>query len=80
MDPTIIVSLVTLAGTAMTTFVGIFASAKLTAYRIQQLEDKVNKHNNIIERTFCLETKQEDLADRLEKLEGFIVYADKDDK
>ena len=31
------------------------AAGKLTQYRLQQLEDKVNKHNNLIERTFILE-------------------------
>lgn len=30
-------------------------SAALIEYRIKQLEDKVNKHNSVVERTFVLE-------------------------
>ena len=29
----------------------------LIAYRLEQLENKVNKHNNVIERTFVLESR-----------------------
>ena len=55
MDSTVIVALVSLFGTLIGTFGGIMASNKLTVYRIEQLEVKVNKHNNLIERTFKLE-------------------------
>lgn len=37
------------------TFLGIVASSKLTTYRIEQLEKKVDKHNNLIERMFKVE-------------------------
>lgn len=37
------------------TFLGILASSKLTTYRIEQLEKKVDKHNNVIERMFKIE-------------------------
>lgn len=39
------------------TFAGILASSKLTMYRIEQLEKKVEKHNSTIERTYRLEQK-----------------------
>ena len=39
------------------TFLGILASSKLTTYRIEQLEIKVDKHNNLIERMFKVEEK-----------------------
>lgn len=51
----IIVSLITLAGSALGTFAGIFFNIKLSNYRIEQLEKKVDKHNNLIERTYKLE-------------------------
>ena len=51
----IIVSLVTLAGTALGTLAGILINTKLSNYRIEQLEKKVDKHNNLIERTYKLE-------------------------
>lgn len=51
----IIVALIGLGGSAIGSIIGIIASSKLTAYRIEQLEQKVNKHNNLIERTYQLE-------------------------
>ena len=55
MEPEIVVSIITLLGSALGTFGGIFASSKLTAYRIEQLEKKQDKHNAVIERTYRLE-------------------------
>lgn len=54
----IMIALIGLAGSAIGTFAGILASAKLTNYRIGQLEKKVDKHNTVIERTFKLEETQ----------------------
>lgn len=51
MSETIIVALISFAGTALGTFGGI----KLSNYRIEQLEKKVEKHNNLIERMYKLE-------------------------
>ena len=44
-----------LAGSALGTVTGIFINTKLSNYRIEQLEKKVDKHNNLIERTYKLE-------------------------
>ena len=55
MDNTIIVALIGLAGSGLGAFGGVMASARLTQYRLQMLEDKVNKHNNLVERTYALE-------------------------
>ena len=55
MTSEIIVALLGLAGTLCGSFLGVVTANKLVQYRLQQLEDKVNKHNNIIERTFILE-------------------------
>lgn len=49
-----------------------FANRKSTAlisYRIEQLEKKVEKHNNIIERTYLLEEKMKVANHRIEDLE-----------
>jgi hypothetical protein len=51
----IIVALLGLIGTLAGSFLGVVAANKLVQYRLQQLEDKVNKHNQIIERTYVLE-------------------------
>ena len=55
MNSEIIVSLVTLAGSALGTFAGIVINTKLTNYRIEQLEKKQDKHNEVIERVYHLE-------------------------
>ena len=51
----IIVSLITLCGSALGTFVGIVVNTKLTNYRIEQLEKKQDMHNWVIERVYLLE-------------------------
>ena len=51
----IIVALIGLGGSALGSIFGILASAKLTQYRLEQLEERVNKHNRLIERTYHLE-------------------------
>ena len=54
----IMVALIGLLGSAAGAFVGVVTSAKLTNYRIEQLEKKVGKHNTVIERTYKLEETQ----------------------
>ena len=58
MQTEVVVALVGLAGSAIGSLAGVVASAKLTAYRIEQLEKKVDKHNTVIERTYKLEETQ----------------------
>lgn len=55
MDSTIIVALLSLLGTLIGSLGGIIASNKIVIYRIQELEKKVNKHNEVIERVYKLE-------------------------
>ena len=58
MTESIIVALLALLGTLGGTFGGILTANKLTNYRIEQLEKKVEKHNQVVERVYILE-KQE---------------------
>lgn len=58
MQTEVIVALVGLAGSSLGSLTGVVASAKLTAYRLEQLEKKVDKHNTVIERTYKLEETQ----------------------
>ena len=69
-DSSVIVSLITLAGSALGTFAGIAVNSKLTNYRIAQLERKVDKHNSVIERTVKLEEKAGAFDYRLRELEN----------
>lgn len=49
------IALIGAAGSAFGALCGVIASSKLTQYRLKKLEEKVDKHNNLIERTFKLE-------------------------
>ena len=51
----VVVAVISLVGTLFGTFGGILTSAKLSNYRIEQLEKKVEKHNTVVERTYNLE-------------------------
>lgn len=65
MAPEIIVALIAAGGSAVGTAIGILANSRLVAYRIEQLEFKVDKHNNLIERTYKLEEQQSVLAEKM---------------
>lgn len=58
MPTEVIIALITLAGSGIGAFAGVVTSAKLTNYRLEQLEKKVDKHNTVIERTYKLEEIQ----------------------
>ena len=45
-----LVALCSLAGTLLGSVCGVLVSNKLTVYRIEQLEKKMDKHNGLIER------------------------------
>lgn len=55
MNDAVLLAILSLVGTLAGTFGGIITSSKLTGYRIEQLEEQVKKHNNLIERVFKLE-------------------------
>ena len=57
MSEAVIVSLISLVGTLGGTLGGILVSNKLTNYRLEQLEKKVNEHNSLVKRTYELEAK-----------------------
>lgn len=56
----IIVALLGFAGTLLGSLFGVLTAQKLTQYRLGQLEEKVNKHNNLIERTYRLEGRMDE--------------------
>lgn len=60
MSEAIIVAVLGFAGTLLGSLFGVLAAQKLTQYRLAQLEEKVNKHNNLIERTFRLEGRMDE--------------------
>lgn len=58
MSDVVIVAIISLLGTLGGTFGGILTSSKLTNYRIEQLEKKVEEHNDVVKRTYKLEEEQ----------------------
>ena len=72
MDDMIVSALLSLLGTLIGTFGGILTGSKLITYRVEQLEKKVEKHNQIVERTYKLEGEmleaQHDIRDLKNKL------------
>ena len=52
MSDSILVALISLSGSGVGALIGIIVQSKLIKYRIEQLERKVNEHNNLIERTY----------------------------
>ena len=61
MTSEIVVALLGLVGTLAGSFLGVVTANKLVEFRLKQLEDKVNKHNCIIERTYKLEGRVTEL-------------------
>lgn len=51
MSEEIFVAVLSLAGTLAGSLCGILAANRMTVYRIEQLEKKVDKHNSVVERT-----------------------------
>ena len=71
MSQEIIVALLGLTGTLAGSFLGVVAAGKLTSYRLQQLEEKVNKHNHLIERTYILEGKMTECQHEIKELKAY---------
>ena len=71
MTQEIIVALLGLTGTLAGSFLGVVAAGKLTSYRLQQLEEKVNKHNHLIERTYILEGKMTECQHDIKDLKAY---------
>ncbi len=69
MDNEIIVALVAMAGTLIGSFGGIITSSKLTSYRLEKLEQKVDKHNSFAERVPLVEEKIRFLNEKIEDME-----------
>ena len=80
MPSEIIVALLSMAGTAIGSISGVMAANKLTNYRIEQLEKKVDKHNTVIERTFKLEENQAVMQEQIKVANHRIDDLEKEDK
>lgn len=69
LDPAILVAIISGCGTILGSIVGILAANRMSNYRIEQLEKKVEKHNNVIERVTLVEHDLLTITRRLETIE-----------
>ena len=69
MPPEIVVAVCSLIGTLVGSLAGIMTANKLTVYRIEQLEKKVEKHNNLVERMAKVEESTKSAHHRIDDLE-----------
>lgn len=74
MPTEVIVAMLGLIGTLAGSFLGVMASSSKTQYRIQKLEEKVDKHNTIIERTYKLEGEMTEVQHDIVDLKNFIEH------
>lgn len=72
MSEAVIVALLSLAGTVIGSLLGILAANKLVTYRLEQLELKVNKHNNLVERMAVAEKRIETHGKEIDGLRGEV--------
>ena len=68
MSDVVIVGILSLLGTLLGSISGILAASKLTNYRIEQLEKKVEKHNSVLERVYDLEKHEAVMQEGLNRL------------
>ena len=64
MSGEVIVAVLSLFGT----LIGSVFSNRITIYRIDQLEKKVNAHNNLVERTYKLEESEQIVFEKLKSI------------
>nr|DAY80748.1 MAG TPA: Hemolysin [Caudoviricetes sp.] len=79
MSAEVFTAAISLIGTLVGTLGGIALSSKLTNYRIEQLEKKVEKHNNLISRTYELEKEFSVLDERVRVANHRIEDLEKED-
>ena len=74
MNETVLVAALSLVGTLIGSFAGIIAANKLVNYRLQQLEQKVQAHNNLVERTYHLESELELIHEQIKSVHHRIKH------
>ena len=66
----IIIAVIALVGTIASGLISAATANKVTSVKIDALTKEVEKHNKVVERTFKLEQKVEDMDDRLTRVEN----------
>lgn len=71
MSEAILVAAISGACTLLGSLAGVIAAANLTNHRLEQLEKKVEKHNQVVERTFKLEGRMNEAEHDIRDLRGY---------
>lgn len=72
MPESVMVALITGGLTLFGTVVSNLSMQSKTIYRIDQLEKKVEKHNNLVERVYCCENSINILDERIKDTRGDV--------
>lgn len=76
MESTVVVAIISFLGTLIGTAGGIIASGKLTEYRLEQLEKKVEAHTKSTARIPIIEEKISSIERRVRTLEKNQLHDD----
>lgn len=71
MTEEMLVAILGFAGTLLGSLLGVVTAQKLTQYRLSQLEEKVSRHNNLVERTYILEGQVAECCHDIKELKAF---------
>ena len=74
MTETMLVALLGFAGTLLGSLFGVLAAQKLTQYRLSQLEEKVSRHNNLVERTYVLEGQMTEVQHDIRDIKSNLCH------
>lgn len=71
MSEAVLVAVISGVCTLIGSLAGVLATSKLTNYRLKKLEEQVNKHNQVIERTFRLEGRMNEVEHEVRDLKEY---------
>ena len=71
MPEAVIVALISGACTLLSSLAGMMASVSVTSYRLKRLEEEVGKHNRLIERTYRLEGRMDEVEHDVRDLKSY---------
>lgn len=71
MSEAILVAVISGVCTLLGSLGGVMATSSLTAYRLKRLEEQVGRHNQVIERTFRLEGRMDEVEHEVRDLKAY---------
>lgn len=71
MPETVLVALISGVCTLLGSLAGVMATTSVTSYRLKRLEEEVGKHNRIIERTYRLEGRMDEVEHDVRDLKSY---------